>query len=391
MEKSQQNGKVAESILFVDDDDAVCQMAELALRSLPNPSCVVSDGDEAWRVFERDRHDIVFTDLHLPGIGGHELLRKIKKVSPSTDLIVVTGFPTLRSAIDTLKDGAVDYLLKPIEESDLRRVVERCMETRRLRLELRSEQLLRRKYEELSELKTNLLSNISHELRTPLHVILGYADLLASSIDDPDQLNDVARLADGARGLAEMVENLITLTQIDSGMRTARLELTDVETVLQRLGFDAGETAREKGLRMEVDVSSKIGSFGTDPDIVQRFVTILLENSLKFTRSGEVRLRAWLQPETEALEVEISDTGIGIPEEGVDTMFEDFRQGDSSSTRRLGGMGLGLSVVRRLVELLNGTVCAANKPGEGAIFRVLLPKMLVDKVDCARDVGSQIR
>ncbi len=375
-ENSQSTARRLEKILFVDDDVTVCEMAGDALRTLGHPYAVVSDGSEAWRLFEKERHEIVFTDLHLPGLGGHELLRKVKAAAPATDLIVVTGYPTLRSAIKTFKDGALDYLLKPIDRADLHRVVERCTQARQLRERLITEQQVRRKYEELCEIQTQFLANISHELRTPLHVILGYADLLSASIEDPDQLFDVARLAEGARGLAEIVENLIALAQIDSGERTPRLLPTDVTMVLQGVAMDAGETAHERGLEMQIDLGADIGEMATDPDILRRLVTILFDNSLKFTQSGSICLRAAQRADRKALEIEVSDTGIGIPEELVETVFEDFRQGDGSSTRRVGGVGLGLSVARRLVELLDGEISAANRPGGGTSFRVVLPYTL---------------
>ncbi len=359
-------------ILFVDDDETVRLMAERALEIMSIPFDVIADGGDAWRSFDQHRQTIVFTDLHLPTLSGEDLLRRIKSEAPETDIVVVTGFPTLRSAIKTFKDGACDYLLKPIDAGDLHRVVERCLETRRLRHELTTEKQMRRRLEEVYELKTHFLANVSHELRTPLHVILGYGDLLAADLEGSEQESDLTRLMDSARGLAGIVENLLLLTNIDAGACSVNAADTD----LGQLILDAVEDRSDgvAGPVYKVEIEAELGIVRADPDLMRRLVGLLLDNSRKFTETGHIWVR--VAAVGRGVTLEVSDTGKGIPEEILGTIFEDFRQGDSSATRRAGGMGIGLALAKRLVSLLDGSISAANRPAGGAIFQVSLPNLL---------------
>ncbi len=386
-----QNPRLSDRILFVDDDETVRAMAEAALRSFELPFDVLGDGAEAWSAFQRHHHSLVFTDLQLPGISGEELLRRIKCLELATEVVVVTGYPSLRSAIDTFKGGAYDYLLKPIQQADLRRCVERCLQAQRLQRELTTEKMLRRKFEELCDLRTHFLANVSHELRTPLQVILGYADLLGESIEDQRSRGDLDSLTRNAQALSDIVDDLLMLTQIDAGRVAPSEKPTEVSRIVQECSKSAHAAVGSADLTVDCGIDSAIGLWTTDPELLDRLLRILLANSLKFTSEGRIAVHVEPSRDRSTLEITVSDTGIGIPEELMETVFEDFRQADGSSTRRVGGMGVGLALARRIVTLLGGNISASNREPHGTEFRVLLPARGQDSAEYKSEIGSEQR
>jgi len=189
-----------EKILFVEDDALDRALAERALEELHYPFEILATGELALAALAKESFALVYADLRLPGMSGEELLRRSRAMAPETDVIIITAYPSLRSAIQCFRYGAYDYILKPIDVADLRLTTERCMQGRHLRQELALQTEMRQKLEELIALKTQFLANVSHEFRTPLNTILGYADLL---LDDTEKLPAESHLREILERLAE--------------------------------------------------------------------------------------------------------------------------------------------------------------------------------------------
>jgi len=236
-----------------------------------------------------------------------------------------------------------------------------------------------RQAETANRVKDEFLATLSHELRTPLNSILGWAHLLASGKLDPTQ-NTRAIKAIERGGLAQsrLIEDLLDLSRIVAG----KLQLTMRPTVVQSLieaAIDSLRPATEaKGITIVVSLDPSIGPISADPDRMQQIVWNLMSNAIKFTPShGRVEVR--LERHGHDMCLIVQDNGIGFNPEIAKHLFERFRQGDSSSTREYGGLGLGLGIVRHLAELHGGTVDASSG-GEntGSMFRVQLPIRAVD-------------
>lgn len=236
-------------------------------------------------------------------------------------------------------------------------------------------------YEQLhaaNQLKDEFLATLSHELRTPLNAILGYARMLRSGILKEDRkAQALETLERNATSLTQMVEDVLDVSRIAAGKIRLNIQAVNPADVLRDALATVTPAADAKGVRLESILDTQIGPVSGDPDRLQQVIWNLLSNAVKFTpRGGRVQTR--LQRVNSHIEVTVSDTGIGIREDFVPHLFERFRQGDSTTTRAHGGLGLGLAIAQRIVELHGGRI-EAFSPGEGkgATFRVELPEMIV--------------
>jgi PAS domain S-box-containing protein len=238
-----------------------------------------------------------------------------------------------------------------------------------------------RAYAELqaaNQLKDEFLATLSHELRTPLNAILGYARMLRSGILKEDRkAQALETLERNASTLTQMVEDVLDVSRIAAGKIRLHIQSVDLVTVLRDALATITPAADAKGVRLESILEPHVGPVSGDPDRLQQVIWNLLSNAVKFTpRGGRVQMR--LQRVNSHVEVTVSDTGMGIREDFLPHLFERFRQGDSTTTRTHGGLGLGLAIARRIVELHGGRVHAFSPgEGQGATFRVELPVMIV--------------
>jgi PAS domain S-box-containing protein len=281
-----------------------------------------------------------------------------------------TGAFTERS--ERLIVGVASQAGIAIDNARLYEAAQQAAEERKSLLE--SERAARSAAERMSDVKDEFLATLSHELRTPLNAILGWAQVLRTGPrDQTDYLKGLETIERNARMQTQLIEDLLDMSRITSG----KLRL-DMQT-LQPLGFieAAVETvspaAAAKGMTLERALDAAAGPISGDPARLQQVVWNLLSNAIKFTpREGRVRIR--LARVGAHVEIGVSDTGAGIRPEFIPHLFERFRQGDASTTRKYGGLGLGLSIVKSLVELHGGTV-AVESPGEdqGTTVTVRLP------------------
>ena len=243
---------------------------------------------------------------------------------------------------------------------------------------------LYREAHEANRLKDEFLATLSHELRTPLNAIVGWTKLLqAGQLDEDSQKRAVATIDRNAKAQTQLIEDILDVSRIIAGKLTLNVHPVDLGAVIEGALDSVRHAAEAKGVRLVTDVPRGIGGLDGDPDRLQQVAWNLVSNAIKFTsRGGQVKvsLRA---PDGHA-ELTVQDEGIGIKPEFVPHVFERFRQADSSSTRPHGGLGLGLAIVRHLVELHGGSVTAASDgEGKGATFTVRLPRREATMRDAA--------
>lgn len=230
--------------------------------------------------------------------------------------------------------------------------------------------------------KSEFVSTISHELRTPISVIVGYADMLADeSLPTDERRGIVQRVRRTSHELLELIQATLDLSRLEGGRDGPRLELVAIHELLRDMARDFAAIPRDGGpiLRWESGPPVECVS---DPRKLRIIVKNLVENALKFTPEGTVTVRYRVAPGRWELEVE--DTGIGIPADQIGVIFEMFRQGDGSDRRSFGGVGLGLYLVRRLATQLGGSVRVSSTPGKGSVFTVVLPLGTVPTLGFAR-------
>ena len=244
----------------------------------------------------------------------------------------------------------------------------------KLRVLYEREQELRRKAEEANRIKDEFLSTVSHELRTPLNAILGWTWLLGSgSMDAEGMKRAVATIERNARSQSQIVDDLLDVSRIITGKLRLQVDEVDLAHVIDSAFDSLRPAADAKEIRIETRIDPEAVRVSGDPHRLQQVVWNLLSNAVKFTpRGGRIEVR--LGRSGSQVEIRVSDSGIGIAPDFLDHVFDRFRQADSTTTRTYGGLGLGLAIVRHLVELHGGTVHAeSGGPGKGATFTVRLP------------------
>jgi PAS domain S-box-containing protein len=311
---------------------------------------------------------------------GHPALRSylaVPVVARSGEVLGSLVFGHPEAAIFTerterIVGGIAAQAAVAIDNTRLYEAAQRAAEERKDLLE--SERLARAEAERTSQMKDEFLATLSHELRTPLSAILGWAQVLRRGTrDTADLQRGLQTIERNARAQAQLIEDLLDMSRITSGK-----VLLDIQTVAPALFIDAAiETVRPaaeaKNIRLERDYDPAAGMIAADPARLQQVIWNLLSNAIKFTpRDGLVRIG--LRPAGANVEISVSDTGAGIAPEFITHVFERFRQGDASTTRQHGGLGLGLSIVKHLIEQHGGTVRVASEGEQcGSCFTVELP------------------
>ncbi|MEX2582396.1 MAG: ATP-binding protein [Gemmatimonadota bacterium] len=225
-----------------------------------------------------------------------------------------------------------------------------------------------------TEAKSDFLAVMSHELRTPLTAIIGYSELLQLGVPEPvtpRQHEQAERIEVSARHLLQLIEEILTLVTLDSGESRVRSEQIDVKELLDSAASIMDPMARAKGLAIGIGHAAHDTVLLSDPDKLLQILLNLLSNAIKFTESGEIRLEASV--EDGVVTFTVADTGIGLGPEHMERIFEPFWQVERPITRRAGGTGLGLTISRRLADLLGGDLEVESEVGAGSTFRVILP------------------
>jgi signal transduction histidine kinase len=256
-------------------------------------------------------------------------------------------------------------------------ITDRKLEEERRERLLASELAARAEAERLNRMKDEFLATLSHELRTPLNAMLGWSQLLLHrDLRDPDEAHlrhGLAAIERNARAQTQMIEDLLDMSRIVSGKIRLDVQRVNLADVIEQASQSLLPAAEAKGVRLQKVLDPLAGQVAGDPGRLQQVVWNLLSNAIKFTPRGG-RVQVILERVNSHLEVSVADTGRGIDPDFLPAAFDRFRQADGSSTREHGGLGLGLSIVKQLVELHGGTV-RAKSPGRdrGATFSVTLP------------------
>jgi len=234
-------------------------------------------------------------------------------------------------------------------------------------------------YDRLREhdrLKSAFVANMSHELRTPLNVIIGLCQLLSRDPSlplAPLQSEAVGRMERNAHSLLDLVNDMLDYSRLEAGHSALHLEALAVEEVVGAAARGFESEARDKKIELSVSVEPGLGRVSTDRRKLTQVVSHLVSNALKFTDAGRVEVRAGAAGDT-GWYLEVADTGIGIADEAQAYIFEDFRQVDDRLTRSYSGVGLGLAITRKIVELLEGVIEVESRPNEGSRFRITWPR-----------------
>ncbi len=350
------------SLLIVDDERGPAE----SLRMIFKPSYNVfmaNGGPQALEIIESMPIDVVTLDLRMPAMSGVEVMERIKAFDRDIEVIVVTGYSSLDTAIRGLRNGAFDYISKPFDVPQISDLVRRAVARRRSSLRNR-------------RMKEDFLANLSHELRTPLSAIIGYSAILTEELQrtvTPDQRTALERIQVNSFELLNMVEGVLLLNALDAGEISLNLHPFNLGELVVRSVEKFKPLADEKGLLLRTELMPGELSAISDAEKIERIVWALLDNALKFTPSGVVSVCVRRAPQPNTLQIEVRDTGIGMHDDEVTRALEGLSQADPSPRRRFRGLGLGLRLATRLVELLGGDIHVRTEVSQGTQFLVTIP------------------
>jgi signal transduction histidine kinase len=332
----------------------------------------------ASRLFGRRLDELVGTQFGFPLVAGETTevdLLAGGSARVAEMRVVLSEWEGTKAYIASLRDVTE----RKRAEQDARRLI-REQAARAAAEELaRENALLYRQAQLANQRKADFLAVVSHDLRTPLTAILGYADLLEMGVPEhiPDKSRErVGRIRTSAKHLLYLLNELLAFARLESSREQPQLQDVELSDVVREVASVMEPLAAERDLELEVVTPPHAVTMRTDPDKLRQILLNLVGNAVKYTQRGEVRLI--LRPPTaENIAFEVSDTGNGIAQEHLTRIFEPFWQVDSSQRSHGGGTGLGLSVVKHLVELLGGQITVSSTIGEGSSFTVSLPPQSV--------------
>ena len=382
-----------EKILVVEDEPLQRRSLRAYLESVGFQVIEAKSGEEGLEIGLREHPDLVLLDINLPGMNGFETCRSLKALPELSDtpVIFLSVLTDTSNLLEAFSSGGVDYVSKPFLFSEIKARVLMHLELRKRRrqvadsqknlqdalAEVREEQRFLIKVNERlrqsEKTKSHFIDHMRNEINDPLGAILGLAD----EICDPRLPGELVRaLANRIKAEAFHLDfqfrNIFCAAELEAGEASLSVAMVDVESVLRDVvtAFAAG--AQEKGQTLEVHVAQGIGPFPTDAEKLRIILANLLANAIEFSpKGGRIDLRAF--PQSEAMVIEVEDDGGGLSEEDVSIIFERFRQLDSGTSRAHKGQGLGLAVVKALVELQDGQILVDTEPGHGSTFTCRLP------------------
>jgi signal transduction histidine kinase len=373
-------------ILVVDDNEVGRYTKARILRDAGYEVIEAATGDSALRLTVERAPRLVLLDVNLPGVDGLEVCRRLKADPVTASVAVLQVSATHVREEDTvraLEGGADASLTEPIEPAVLVATVRALLRARlaedALRDALAREQVTRAAAEAANRTKDEFLATLSHELRSPLGVILTWVALLRSGrIDDAGKIRALEAIERNTRHQAKLIEDLLDVSRIISGKMRLEVGVVSLADVVEAALEGVRHAADAKVIRLEVPPAATVGPVSGDPARLQQVIWNLLSNAVKFTpRGGQVSVHVE-RVESQA-QIQVADSGRGIDPVFLPHIFERFRQADSSTTRSDGGLGLGLAIVRHLVELHGGTVQAESDGfGHGSTFTVRLPLRAVN-------------
>ncbi|MFH2104207.1 MAG: hybrid sensor histidine kinase/response regulator [Chloroflexota bacterium] len=355
-------------ILIIDDEEVVLDSCTQILAGTSYQISTASDGTLGLKLVEEFAPDLVFVDLKMPGIQGIEVIGKIMELDPTIVTVVITGFATVSSAVEAMKNGAYDFLPKPFTPDEFRLITLRGLERRKLTLETIS---LRREKEMLRE---NFAAIVSHELKSPLGAIKQNLFLLTgdsvSNLTD-EQKNRLDRMTIRIDDLIKLINSWLRVLSVDIGKIKESFAPLSVQPLIVKAIETIESHAVRKDISIDTSVEESVPKFlGEEISFVEALVNILA-NAVKYTHAGgKVQVNA--REANNLIEITISDTGIGISAEELPFIFEDFYRGRSIQTAE-GSHGIGLTISKRIIQAHDGTISVESEPGQGTTFKIGLP------------------
>lgn len=342
------------------------------------------DGTSALKIIETFVPDIILLDYNLPGIDGIEVCQKIRsnKNLPFIPIIMMSSYAPEAHVI-ALEQGVDEFIPMPIMPTEIKsrlRAMLRLKQAVSESLKLSSEN---KKLQELDKIKSNFISKVSHELKTPMQSILGYTEILKEGLQGelnfPQKLM-VKQIREAGEQLLDLINQLLDFEITEKEEMLMLTKVFNIESVFNYLSQIVNPIATKKNIKLDFTLENKNIQLESNKEIVQKILLNIISNSIKFSNNNSTILISAKELQNE-VEFKVIDNGQGIAKLNIAYIFDKFWQEDESITRTHGGLGIGLTLVKKLVTKLNGRIIVDSKPNKGTIFKVILPKEFKDNLE----------
>ncbi len=325
-------------------------------------------GEIGIEIVEALKPDILLLDNKLPGIQGIEVLEYIKKRQLNIIVVMITSYASLELAVKATSDGAYDFIPKPFTPQELKSSIENI--TKRVFLKKMTNKL----QDTGKQIRFTFLSVLSHELKAPLSAVEGYLKMIrerqmGNKIEDYDVMID--RSLDRIKGMRHLILDLLDLTRVESGK--AKRTITEVD--LTGLARTAMDTMRPYAIQREVSLnlhSNEPILIPGDAEEIEIVFNNLISNAIKYNNDGG-SVDVSIVPNGNCIEISVVDTGIGMSPSDIDKIFDDFVRIKSDKTKHIAGSGLGLSIVKKLIDNYGGRIEVSSIPDQGSTFVIRIP------------------
>jgi signal transduction histidine kinase len=378
------------TILIVDDVVANLQLLSNALNQSEFEVRCLAKGQMALRVAKSILPDIILLDINMPDISGYEVCQQLKADLETKEIpiIFLSAADGVFDKVKAFEVGAIDYICKPFQLEEVIERVKLHVQLKQLKSSLQEQVKVRtiqlsqalEASEAASKAKSLFLANMSHELRTPLNAIIGYGEMLEEEIEECGNCQellapDLKKIQFAARHLLGIINNILDLSKIEAGKMEVQLEEIDLNSLMAEAIATVKPLIKQNKNNLKIRTPKQTLTLYTDGFKVKQILINLLNNANKFTDRGTITLTAnyGFKDGEDWINFSISDTGIGIDDRQLELIFQAFSQADFSHTRKYGGTGLGLTIVKQLCRILGGDILVNSELGKGSIFTVELP------------------
>jgi signal transduction histidine kinase len=386
------------NILLIDDNVSRLKTLSAKLRDMGHRVTTATTGQEAVALFSKQPFNIVLADIKLPDVSGREILEATREANPEVAVIMMTDCANLKAAVSAVNEGAYAYILKPEAMYELKTLISNALREQELlirnrklveSLQLSNSSLeeTNRALEEASCAKSDFLAKMSHELRTPLNVIMGFSELMLDEV--PGKINEEQRQCLGdmltsSRHLLGLINEVLDLSKVEAGKVELRLKNIALSELLESVTSAMTAVISQRRQSLDVDLDEELPLLYADEARLRQVFFNLLSNASKFTPDGgKIKIKA--SRKDNFCQLTVSDNGIGIKKEELKQIFEPFYQADNLMTRERRGTGLGLTLVKEIVEMHGGQIWVENEYGKGSNFIFTLPLVAGERTSAEED------
>jgi len=361
-------------IIVIDDDEAMRRACQAALRRTGYQVETYADGPSGLRRVEEIGAGLIVVDLKMPGMGGMEVIERVRQINPDVVAIVITGFATVSTAVEAMKAGAYDFIPKPFTADELRVIIARGVERHGLAME--AKRLRREKEAQVHK----FITFVSHQLQSPLGAVRQYLDVMRHQAGDgiPQQHRQwIERSSAKIADMLQIINDWLTFSKVEGGQLATAREPVSWQLLAGEVVDSFAEAAREGQVELHSNVPADTPPIIGDPAAVRMLLSNLVANAIKYNRpDGDVEITAGAEEDTVTLSVR--DTGVGIDPAHQERVFEEFYRVRGEGSAAKTGTGMGLPICMKIAEELGGSIALESEPGKGSTFTVSLPRAPAD-------------